>query len=269
MKKYYKISEISKLYNIGVDSLRYYEKLGILKPHRDTNGYRLYNLKDIYKLNIIRDLRRLDFSMMQIKEYLDRQSVQNTLELLHQEETWLRRQIQELRSREKIIRGRITTLNTAQEIPTGIITRKTFPARLCVRLNEHITRDEEMDFIIQKLHQIHENKIPDFGNQPIGAVLSAEDLKQGFTNIYTSVFFVLEQETPDYDFVLPAGEYLSCFYRGEYEQNAEQFRRLLAYAEEQNLRIIGDPFELYVIDNRDTIQPEEFLTEIQVQAEPG
>ena len=67
MKDYYKINEIAKLYGIGVDSLRYYERLGILKPRRDTNGYRLYSLKEMYKLNMIRDLRRLNFSMEQIK----------------------------------------------------------------------------------------------------------------------------------------------------------------------------------------------------------
>ena len=32
MKDYYKINEIARLYGIGVDSLRYYEKLGILRP---------------------------------------------------------------------------------------------------------------------------------------------------------------------------------------------------------------------------------------------
>lgn len=32
MKKYFKIGEIAKLYHIGTDSLRYYEKLGILTP---------------------------------------------------------------------------------------------------------------------------------------------------------------------------------------------------------------------------------------------
>ena len=63
MKDYYKISEIARLYGIGVDSLRYYERLGILQPRRESNGYRLYSLKDMYKLNLIRDLRRLDFSM--------------------------------------------------------------------------------------------------------------------------------------------------------------------------------------------------------------
>lgn len=87
MKDYYKINEIARLYGIGVDSLRYYEKLGILKPRRDTNGYRLYNLKDMYKLNVIRDLRRLDFSMQQIKDYLEGQTVDHTLALLRQEQT--------------------------------------------------------------------------------------------------------------------------------------------------------------------------------------
>lgn len=34
MKQFFKINEISKLYNIGPDSLRYYEKLGLLAPKR-------------------------------------------------------------------------------------------------------------------------------------------------------------------------------------------------------------------------------------------
>ena len=56
MKDYYKINEIARLYGIGPDSLRYYERLGLLSPRRDTNGYRLYNLNDMYKLTVIRDL---------------------------------------------------------------------------------------------------------------------------------------------------------------------------------------------------------------------
>ena len=62
MKHYYRIGEISQLYNIGPDSLRYYEKLGILKPHRGENDYRLYHVHDLWRLNVIRDLRELGFS---------------------------------------------------------------------------------------------------------------------------------------------------------------------------------------------------------------
>ena len=54
MKDYYKIGEISKIYSIGKDSLMYYEKLGILNPIRDKNGYRLYSINDIWRLNLIK-----------------------------------------------------------------------------------------------------------------------------------------------------------------------------------------------------------------------
>ena len=107
MKDYYKINEIARLYGIGVDSLRYYEKLGILKPRRDTNGYRLYNLKDMYKLNVIRDLRRLDFSMQQIKDYLEGQTVDHTLALLRQEQALVQAQIQELQTKARLLQRRI------------------------------------------------------------------------------------------------------------------------------------------------------------------
>ena len=82
MKDYYTISEISKLYGIGTDSLRYYEEAGALEPKRGKNNYRLYRLKDVYRLNIIRDLLQLGFSMKQVKTYLDCQNLEHTLIML-------------------------------------------------------------------------------------------------------------------------------------------------------------------------------------------
>ena len=66
MKDYYKIGEISKIYGFSKDSLMYYEDLGILKPDRDTNGYRMYSIQDLYRLNLIKELRTLGFSMKKI-----------------------------------------------------------------------------------------------------------------------------------------------------------------------------------------------------------
>ena len=37
-EKYYTIGEIAKLYHLGVDTIRYYEEKGILKPNRGENG---------------------------------------------------------------------------------------------------------------------------------------------------------------------------------------------------------------------------------------
>ncbi|MEA4891364.1 MAG: MerR family transcriptional regulator [Peptococcaceae bacterium] len=268
MKDYYKIHEISKLYGIGADSLRYYERLGVLKPHRDKNGYRLYGLRDMYKLNIIRDLRQLDFSMKQIKEYLDHQSVGHTLELLQEEQDLIQDQLKKLRARNRIIRERIAVLEAASQRPTGVFTVKTLPARPCLMLKEYITRDEEMDFAFKKLHRKHESTIHLLGNQTIGASVAVEDLERGLRNVFRGVFFILEPKTEHYDFLLPAGQYLSCFYRGGYRQSPERIREVLAYAGRSGRRTLGDPFEIYEVDNRDTVRAEEFLTEIQVRVSP-
>lgn len=267
MKEYYKINEISKLYGIGIDSLRYYERLGILNPHRDTNNYRLYSLQEIYKLNIIRALRQLDFSMKQIKEYLDNQCIDNTLALLEDEQSYIEGQLRKLQTRRQIIKNRIADLKAGSQIQAGVFTIKTLPGRACVQLNEYITRDEQMDFVIKKIHRKHENKILDLGNQSIGASLSINDVEKGLRNVYHSVFFILDQNTKDCNFFLPPGQYISYYYRGEYEQNLDRVREVIAYARQTGHRIVGEPFEIYEIDNRDTIKTDEFLTEIQVRAE--
>lgn len=265
MKDGYKIGEISKLYGLSVDSLRYYEEIGVLKPERDPNGYRIYRLKDIYRLNIIRDLRQLDFSMPQIKDYLDHQSVDNTLELLFTEQSMIKKQIEKLQTTQKMIEGRINVLTEAKKIPVNVISIKTFPARPCLKLSTHITRDEEMDFAIKRLHQKYEHLIPDFGNQLYGASISIEDLNQGIKDVFHSVFFILDAAQDEGECFIPAGKYLSLYYRGDYKQSSDRMLEVLSFAKQHGYSIVGDPFEIYEIDNRDTIQKEEFLTEIQVQ----
>ncbi|MEO2203360.1 MerR family transcriptional regulator [Paenibacillus pabuli] len=268
MKNDYKINEIAKLYGIGVDALRYYEKLGLLAPSRDSNGYRLYSLHDMYKLNIIRDLRQLDFTMQQIKAYLDHQSVENTLELLFKEEELIKEQIAKLETTQQMIQSRIKVLTEAMQIKTGIFTIKTYSERPCLQFNTRITRDEEMDYAVKKLHQKHKSHVLDFGNQLYGASVSLEDLEQGVKDVFNSVFFIFnsdEAERMDPDYTLPAGDYLSLYYRGDYRQSHEKMLDVITYASEHGLRIIGDPFEIYEIDNRDTIVTDQFLTEIQVR----
>ncbi|MFC3746966.1 MerR family transcriptional regulator [Paenibacillus sp. GCM10012306] len=268
MKNDYKINEISKLYGIGVDALRYYEKLGLLVPRRDDNGYRLYSLHDIYKLNIIRDLRQLDFTMQQIKTYLDDQSVENTLELLYTEQELIKERMTKLETTQRIIQSRIKVLTDARQIQTGVFSIKTYPDRPCLQLNTRITRDEEMDYAIKKLHQKHKRHILDLGNQLYGASASLEELNHGMRDVFNSVFFIFdpaEDGELDYDYILPAGDYLSFYYRGSYRQSYEKMLEVVAHANKKGLQLLGDPFEIYEIDNRDTIITDQFLTEIQLR----
>ena len=78
-KDTFKIGELSKLFDIGVDSIRYYEKVGILHPVRnDENNYRMYTIDDVRRLALIRELLGLSFSTDQIREYDEDRNVDST-----------------------------------------------------------------------------------------------------------------------------------------------------------------------------------------------
>lgn len=67
----YKIGEVVKLTGLSVDTLRYYEKFGLL-PHisRNSSGIREYTDKDISRLNFIKRAQHMQFSLDEIKDLL-------------------------------------------------------------------------------------------------------------------------------------------------------------------------------------------------------
>lgn len=268
MRDEYTIHEIAALYGVSADALRYYERLGLIRPRRAPNGYRLYSLRDIYRLTILRDLRELGFSMERIGQYLRGLSVENTLALLGEEEALVRRQLRRLRQSERAIRARARMLAASRDCAVGEVAFEQLCARPCVRLNADITRDEEMDFAIKKLHLRHADAISDLGGRQIGACMRLEDVRSGAVGRYRSVFILLRPGDGEGDLVLPAGRYARLFYRGSYRRLAGQAEALLAQVSARGLRPRGDVLEIYHVDNRYTAREEEFLTELQVALEP-
>lgn len=67
-----KISEVEKRTGITSHNIRFYEKEGLLHPHRNrSNGYREYTEADIEQINRIKLLRMLDISIIDIKTCLE------------------------------------------------------------------------------------------------------------------------------------------------------------------------------------------------------
>lgn len=72
-KQKFKIGEFSKLMQVTVKTLRHYEKKRLLMPDSvdEWTGYRYYTLCQMQRLNTIRDLQRLGFSLDEIKDLLE------------------------------------------------------------------------------------------------------------------------------------------------------------------------------------------------------
>lgn len=265
MKDYYKIGEISKIYGIGRDSLMYYEDIGILKPFRDKNGYRMYKLSDIWRLNLIKELRSLNFPMKKIKEYLDDRNIESTKEILNTEISLIDEKIEELLSYKKNIMKRLDTISyelrnlNLYEIDLVYINK-----RKALELNANITKDEEFDFLIQKLQKDYENRFTILGNNNIGSSFCLDKIKKGIYNEFKSVFCFLEDEEEIYNIIFDEGYYLTLTYRGEYKNNKQHINKMFKYIEEKGYKVISDPIEIYKIDIHETEDINEFITEIQI-----
>lgn len=65
----YKIGEFSKITNLTIKALRYYDEENILSPSsRAENGYRIYDEADFEKARLIFFLRSMNFSIAEIKD---------------------------------------------------------------------------------------------------------------------------------------------------------------------------------------------------------
>ncbi len=68
-----KIGEFSQLMQVTVKTLRHYEQKGLLLPDEvdQLTGYRYYSIDQMQKLQAIRDLQRLGFSLDEIKDLFE------------------------------------------------------------------------------------------------------------------------------------------------------------------------------------------------------
>lgn len=81
MNKIYNIKEVSELFNISTNKIRFYEKKGLLSPVRDKeNNYRDFKEEDILRLQTILMYRVLNMPLTSIKDILENDYKDNILE---------------------------------------------------------------------------------------------------------------------------------------------------------------------------------------------
>ncbi|GMA73402.1 MerR family transcriptional regulator [Tetragenococcus osmophilus] len=72
MRKLYSIGEVAKLNNVSIETLRYYDRIGLFTPASvdPTTHYRYYHEKQFFYLDIIKYLKYIDTPLYQIKEIM-------------------------------------------------------------------------------------------------------------------------------------------------------------------------------------------------------
>ncbi len=150
-----KVGELAKRTGLTIRTLHHYDEIGLVKPSRHgDSGYRLYTADDLARLQQVLSLRRLGFSLEEIRDCLDRPDF-SPLEVIRFHIERLREQIsleQELCRRLEAIRDHFHAAeSTCAEETLRIIERMT--------MIEHYYTPEQLDNLKTRRELIGEERM--------------------------------------------------------------------------------------------------------------
>ena len=92
----YKIGEVSDIIGVSPESIRYYERLHLIKPEKNPiSGYRYYSAWDINMLMKARSYRQQGFAINEVVEIMKDFNPTKTVEMLSEKEAELTREVAE------------------------------------------------------------------------------------------------------------------------------------------------------------------------------
>ena len=113
MKEYFSIGELAELFGLNIQTLYYYDSVGIFSPRErnEKNGRRKYEFDQIYELATVSYMRRLGYSLEEIKESRTSLNSNRAVDIMKQRSQELRRQWQELLNIDEAIQRKGLVLN--------------------------------------------------------------------------------------------------------------------------------------------------------------
>lgn len=89
--------EVVELMDISQDTLRYYEKVGVIPPvERDKNGYRIYQMKDLNWIYLVKHLRQAGVTIELLVEFCRLGQLPKDEAVQNQQKEVLNKQLEEL-----------------------------------------------------------------------------------------------------------------------------------------------------------------------------
>ncbi|HYE11632.1 MAG TPA: MerR family transcriptional regulator [Patescibacteria group bacterium] len=270
MKEKFLIGELSKIFNISADTLRYYDKIGLLKPEYDQyNHYRYYSLENFFTLSRILFLKSLDISMKDIKNYFSNQEKDHLLRLLKSEKDEIDSKINRLINLKGKIESKIDLIEGANSYINEIRIER-LPERRGVFIEiEDIQDDSEIKNSLKK-HEAHLKMSSWLIEGQVYTSLSKMNVLQRRFDRFNYFIEILSSNEIDSTQikVLKENNYACIVFSGSYDKIEHYYGILIQWIENNGYEIAGDSIEKNIVDYGFSNSEEEYISEIQIPIIP-
>ena len=279
-----KIGDLSKLSQVSVKTLRYYDEVGLLNPSQVDRftGYRYYSIEQIPRLNRILAFKDLGFSLEQIARLLDENLPPAQIRgMLRLKQVEIQDQLEEEQARLRRIEARLRQIEQEDSMPTYDVVLKKVEPQTVISIRDTLPNFgaqqtlwiELANYLISRKAKAAGPSItiyhdPEYREQDV-------DLETA-TPVNTSLpesQRVKVRELPGIDLAA------ALIHKGGYDNIGQTYSALVSWIEANGYRITGANREVYLLCTANvyedptvfgefvTENPEEFLTEIQFPVE--
>jgi DNA-binding transcriptional MerR regulator len=274
-----KIGEFSKLVQVPVPTLRYYDQLGLLKPVKvdPFTGYRYYSASQLPQLHRILALKGLGFSLEQIStvlaEGLTPEQMRGMLRLRHAQ---ISQQLLDVQNQLVEVEVRLQQIEHEDQISTYDVMLKQVEPQLVALIRAILPNHHAVGALFEEVYQslgvhVAEALGPHPGQNGQTLVLWYDtEFKEH--DVDGAAAFLLRCPAPDSGRMqvqeLPAATMAATIHHGSYNAIGDAHEAVLQWVEANNYRIVGPDREIYLY-NATPIRRDDasYVTEIQYPVE--
>jgi len=241
----YKISDFSKITNLTVKALRYYDEEQILTPsvRNGETGYRYYSEEDYQKAQLIALLRSLEFSISEIRDVLSNCAGPDDLPCYLEEK---KRMIEDRIRKEKELIKRLNLYikpKERKEISMNYQIEQKELAPVLVASIRYKGKYSDVDKYIGTLYKAVKG---DAAGAPIQCYYDAEHKEDG-ADLELCLPIKKKISHPDVMVkTLPAVKAICTTHKGSYQKLNRAYKALLDYANQHGLNIVTPSREVYI-----------------------
>jgi DNA-binding transcriptional MerR regulator len=266
------IGSFARATQLSARTLRRYDALGILRPESvdpDT-GYRYYSRTQFPRAETIRLLRSLDVPLREIVDILDHDDPQEAKVMLEQHLE---------RVRERIARERHTVMRLESAVARGGALRayqcdlREIPAQPVVAVRITTARDainEAIDETVRRLcDHVAEHGLRVTGRTTVVYDFDPFEQDEYVADVCLPVSAAAASGGGVVALTLPACTAAVTVHHGPDDDLQSAFASLLSWIFEHDLEIVGHEREIYLVDESDSDDPRDHVTEIMWPVRPA
>lgn len=237
------IGQFAQMHGINKKTLMWYDETDVFKPVViKENGYRYYSYSQSPTLETILLLRKLNVPLDKIKDFMNGTTPQRLMKLFDEQLNAIDEDISRLKAIRKSLvyqKDELSMLIDLDLSQIGIVEEEA-EQFVIIRITKDTSWEKQLKMITEeakkyKVHNLHDVSY--------GYMISTENLYRKEFDNYYAIFIKVPDLSLEDSYTKSKGTYLRAYCQGDYDKLMLRYQELLAYAEQNHIKLTGYSFE--------------------------